>query len=264
MASQQYYYDLIKNQQKSQLDADIADVNAQYDASKKLATDSYNAQIKDANNAYIDLHRKNEAQRLLNQRYIERKASEMGLTDSGFNRTQQLAARLGYSTTQADYLTQQQKAVDTLALAMNQKLLELDTSRNTDINKVKSAYDESAIKYANELYEADLKAEQEAEAARIKAEQEEEKAYKAMFSDLESKMLNSNLDQETKLKLLKNADLKTVQDWEYMYSLLGVGVPVEIRNTHIIPNKKTVGETIESNLTLKKPFNSIGYSGFKK
>ena len=228
MASQEYYYNLFKNQNKEQLDKDIADINSQYDASEKIVKDNYNAQIAEANDSYIDLHRKNETQRLLNQRYIERKAAEMGLTDSGFNRTQQTAAQLGYTTAQSDYFMQQQKAVDTLALAMNSKLTELATERNTDINNTYRAYDESATKYANELYKADLDAEAEAEKARIKAEQarikaeqDTQKEYRTTIKNLESQMLNNNIDTDTKLKILQNTrNNLEYQDWEYLFSLL--------------------------------------------
>lgn len=243
MASQEYYYNLFKNQNKEQLDKDIADINAQYDASEKIVKDNYNAQIAEANDNYIDLHRKNETQRLLNQRYIERKAAEMGLTDSGFNRTQQTAAQLGYTTTQADYFMQQQKAVDTLALAMNSKLTELATGRNTDINNTYRAYDESATKYANELYKADLEAEAEAEKARIKAEQDAQKEYRTTIKNLESQML-SDMDDDKKLSILNRYEsILSYDDWKYLLNLAGKALPqVNTRNVQhvwdLMPHEK--------------------------
>ena len=64
----------------------------------------------------------------------------MGLTDSGLSRTQQTANRLSYSNQNAEYMRQRQKAVDTLKAAMDAKILEQNTTLNTNIAGIKTTY----------------------------------------------------------------------------------------------------------------------------
>lgn len=170
MASQEYYYNLIKKQQEAQKNKDIADIKAQTDAQKKIVEENYNSEVGNTAEAYDILHRKNAVQKELNQRHIERKAAEMGLTDSGFNRTQQTAAQLSYANQSAEYSRQEQKAVDTLAATMRAKITELETNQNTNINSIERAYDQSATEQATKLRQADVDAAAKVQAARIAAE----------------------------------------------------------------------------------------------
>lgn len=221
MASQQYYYDLIKKQSQEQMNKDIADIKAQAEANKTMTTDAYKAQIADTNESYNELHRKNEQQRLLNQRYIERKAAEMGLTDSGFNRTQLTASQLAYSNQQGEYFRQQQKAVDTLAMTMKNKILELETAKNTNINAIEKSYDQYATEQATKLYDADVAAAAKAEAARISAANADKRAYQSKVNDLAAYMLKDSTEVSDIQKgyMLKNAGDLEPEDYLYLLGL---------------------------------------------
>lgn len=132
-----------KQTSKNYADSEAAAIQAAKDtanANIKLIEDNYGTQIADAKAAYDPLFRQNEIQRAVNERYLERRAAEMGLTDSGLSRTQQTANRLSYSNQNAEYMRQRQKAVDTLKAAMDAKILEQNTNLNTNIAGIKTTY----------------------------------------------------------------------------------------------------------------------------
>jgi hypothetical protein len=137
-------------------------------ANKQLVTDSYNAQIADTNESYEGLFRKNAVQKVLNERDLERRAAEMGLTDSGLSRTQMTANQLSYANQNAEYRRARQKAVDTLATAMRSKNAEIDIKANNDIANVNAAYEKNAIEQGTNLYNAEQDRIFEAETQRLK------------------------------------------------------------------------------------------------
>jgi hypothetical protein len=220
MASQEYYYNLITKENEKQKKKDIADINAQVDTNKQIISDSYKTKIADTNASYDELNKKNEAQRLLNQRFIERKAAEMGLTDSGFNRTQLTASQLAYSNQQGNIMRDQQKAVDTLATAMRSQLAELDMKRNTSLNDLDRSYNQYAIEQAEKLYNDDVSAQAKITAANISAQSKRESAYRDLVSDLEEKMLDEDLSPAQKSAMLDRADLEP-EDLSYLIELGG-------------------------------------------
>jgi hypothetical protein len=136
-------------------DQNIADINT-----------VYGTQIADAKEAAEIAHRKNEMQFSANERYLERKAAEMGLTDSGLNRTQMTANMLSHGNQGYEIDRQKQKTVDTLAAAMASKIAAENTTRNsslagidsqlaTDKAKVESDWRDTAAAEATKLYEKD-------------------------------------------------------------------------------------------------------------
>ena len=132
-----------KQTSKNYADSEAAAIQAAKDtanANIKLIEDNYGTQIADAKAAYEPLFRQNEIQRAVNERFLERKAAEMGLTDSGLSRTQQTANQLSYGNQNAEYMRQRQKAVDTLKAAMDAKILEQNTNLNTNIAGIKTTY----------------------------------------------------------------------------------------------------------------------------
>ena len=76
---------------------DIAASDKRYETEKKLTTDQYNRQINETENSYEDLYRENAVQKLINEREVAENMANLGLTDSGLNRTQQTAVQLSYA-----------------------------------------------------------------------------------------------------------------------------------------------------------------------
>ncbi len=216
-----------KEAKKQTAESDKQIVNTNADTSIKSITDGYNTQIADTEESYENAFQRNELQVKLNERYLERKAAEMGLTDSGMNRTQMTANQLSYANQKGELTHQRQKAVDTLAAAMRSKITEVDTNRNNQIAQIDSTlnndlaqmdldYASDARQRATDTYNAEYKAEKELEAERIKAEKDAaEKATKVQQTEFSSlwKVLkdendNRSSDSDYKLRLIDEYVLK--------------------------------------------------------
>lgn len=182
-----YFYKLHKN---SYADSEAAAIQAAKDAANaniKLIEDNYGTQIADAKAAYDPLFRQNEIQRAVNERYLERRAAEMGLTDSGLSRTQQTANRLSYSNQNAEYMRQRQKAVDTLKAAMDAKILKQNTTLNTNIAGIKTTYVDKRTADAVSSYNKYIK--ESTKAAKTTDDQ---------FNDLYNQIYKERRDSATK------------------------------------------------------------------
>ena len=97
------YYKKLKEQGLSSVSKQEAALIQNANDTKKLYEDAanqslaaiqegYDTDLAETKQAYEDQFKRNEVQKVLNERYLERKAAEMGLTDSGMNRTQMTAS----------------------------------------------------------------------------------------------------------------------------------------------------------------------------
>ncbi len=178
-------------------------INQQADASVQTVTDSYNTKIADVKEGYNEAFNRNEVQKVLNERYLERKAAEMGLTDSGMNRTQMTANQLSHANQQGRLDAALQKDVNTLAAAMQAQISGINTQRNADIaevdmnlnsgiSKLRSDFETSVREQAVKAHNAEYEAEQEAITAAKKARSD-------AYAKLVDSMIKSDLDEEQKL-----------------------------------------------------------------
>lgn len=197
-----------KETKKQTAQSDKQIINANADANIENITNNYNTQIADTNKSYENAFQQNELQVKLNERHLERKAAEMGLTDSGLNRTQLTANQMSYANQKGEISRQKQKAVDTLAATMRSKITEVNTNRNNQIAQIDSAlnndlaqmdldYASAARQQATDIYNAEYKAEQEREAERIKAEQENKNKYINVY-DNKGNVVNKYTAEERK------------------------------------------------------------------
>jgi hypothetical protein len=130
------------------------------------------ASIKDAEHAYDDVINIANVQRLVDERAVSEAMANMGMTDSGLNRTQQTAVQLSASRKIAEAQIARQKQIDALALQIRQNILdvekqrsadlaEAETSRQADIMGIEDTYNTNRNKFATDMYEQTQKAEQE-------------------------------------------------------------------------------------------------------
>lgn len=169
----------VRNETDAQRKKEIAVVEQNAEANSKLIREKYEAQIADEYDSYDKLLRQNELQKLVNERAIERKSAEMGLTDSGFNRTQQTASQIAYANQNGEYQLQLQKSVDTLASTMNANLLNEEIKKNDNIAQIDAEYEDNALAIGTQRYNAEVEAEiatatAEREAAEVKSKTEDE------------------------------------------------------------------------------------------
>lgn len=199
---------------KETAESDKKTINAYADDSLQSIRDGYNADVADAHESYEDAFRKNEVQVKLNERYLERKAAEMGLTDSGLNRTQMTANQLSYANQKGELTAQKQKAIDTLAAAMRAKITEVNTKRNDalaavdstlkkDIAQADMDFDKSIRETAAEM----VKVDKEAETAKTKAEQEAINTRTPKYEKLLIDIYNEDLLSEQKINAIETFGL---------------------------------------------------------
>jgi hypothetical protein len=143
-------------------------------ASKKSIKSNYSKQITDTTDEYEGLFRKNDVQKYINSRALERRAAEMGYTDSGLSRMQQTANQLSHANQNSEYVRQKQKAVDTLTAAMLSETSEVDTKLNSSISDIETAYEKSAIEQGTSAYNSDLDRENEFAIAKYESDNKKE------------------------------------------------------------------------------------------
>lgn len=123
-----------------------------YATEKQLAADTYNRQIDETSKSYEDLYDENAVNRLINEREIAENMANLGLTDSGLNRTQQTAVQLSYANSKNRIDTARQKAVDTLTASLADAITKLDIEQNDNAASIKSNYAALASSGAQEMY----------------------------------------------------------------------------------------------------------------
>ena len=103
--------------------ANAAKQQAEVDASNKSFDDqitntkaAYGKLIEDEKIAYEDQYQKNAVQKLINEQQIAEHNANLGLTDSGLNRTQQTAVQLSYANQKGDIDIARQSKLDELTL----------------------------------------------------------------------------------------------------------------------------------------------------
>ena len=93
---EEYEKELKKSYAPQEAEAIVAN-EQKYATEKKLTTDTYNRQIDETSKSYEDLYDENAVNRLVNEREVAENMANLGLTDSGLNRTQQTAVQLSYA-----------------------------------------------------------------------------------------------------------------------------------------------------------------------
>lgn len=143
----------------AQMNQAIADNKAIYDKQAKTVTDNYTGQIAESGLEYDNLERQNAVQKLINEREVAENMANLGLTDSGLNRTQATAVQLSASNNAAKIQRQKQSMVDSLTREMNAYLSEIETGRISSESTIRQQYEQAASDAAMESYKADVEAE---------------------------------------------------------------------------------------------------------
>lgn len=168
---------------KPQQDEEIAEKNKIFDARYQNTQNLYGKTIQDTEASYDEAQQKNELQKYINEKQLQENMANLGLTDSGLNRTQQTAVQLSYANNKADLNRQRQSAVDALTLEMNSALTTIDADRATAVTGVKDKYTSLATSNAQSTYSANLDYVQKAQ----EAAKENEKLYSFGYYDSETK-----------------------------------------------------------------------------
>lgn len=176
------YVDELYSSKKAQA---LADNDAAYKQQSDTVRSLYEGQIADSGQEYDDLERQNAVQKLINERTVAENMANMGLTDSGLNRTQQTAVQLSAANNSAKIARERQSMVNSLTREMNSMLADIEMNRSNAAQSINQSYDSMIDSAAQEQYQTNMDYKESIEKEYIaaqkeaaeKAEAEQEKLY---------------------------------------------------------------------------------------
>ena len=154
-----------KNHYKTPWDNEIKTTNTLYDGQVKSINEGYDTKVFEQGRAYEDQYRENAVQKAINERQVAESMANLGLRDSGLNRTQQTAVQLSYGNNKASIDRQRQAGIDSLEFSRRQSLDTIEQNRTAAIADINQYYNNLAIEYGE-----GLKAKDEAAAESKKTE----------------------------------------------------------------------------------------------
>lgn len=115
--------------------------NALYDSQVASTNKLYDAQAEKAGKSYEDSYRENAVQKLINERQVAENMANLGLTNSGLNRTQQTAVQLSYANQKANIDRQKQSDIEDINLSRTQALDTIEQNRLSSAASIDQEYD---------------------------------------------------------------------------------------------------------------------------
>lgn len=152
-------YNEYKKLGTAQRDADVAASDKVYDTQKQQTQNTYNRQIDETSKSYEDLYDENAVQRFINEQEIAENMANLGLTDSGLNRTQQTAVQLSYANNKNRIDVTRQKAIDNLTASLADAISKIDINKLSAAENIRSNYDKSWKSSAQSTYATELEEE---------------------------------------------------------------------------------------------------------
>ncbi len=169
----------------------------------------YDKKISDADMEYVGEHERNAVQKLINERQIAEKNANLGITDSGLNRTQQTAAQLSYSNQKANIDLAHRNMLDNLNLALTDAVTALQNEKASEIRKIENSWDDLSYEQGANAYNNKLKyysdritsnndalariEEQEIKANNELIKQQQDLAYKLKLAEIEAAAKKPNV-----------------------------------------------------------------------
>lgn len=159
--SEKHYYDKAKELYTPQLNEQLDIINSSAATQSNAAKTLYEGQIAESGKEYDDLERQNAVQKLINEREVAENMANLGLTDSGLNRTQTTAVQLSASNNAAKIQRQKQSMVESLSRELNSMLAEIETDRSASEATLRQNINNAIHSTANTWRQADIDAETE-------------------------------------------------------------------------------------------------------
>lgn len=229
-------YDAIYQEKKKQVDAaveeqytarqasddqSIQQIHAAIDRQADSASAGYQSRIDNADNEFQQLYDQNALGELITRRQVEESMANLGLTDSGLNRTQQTAIGIQRANADADTRTQQrqyvqqaQEAIDQIRSNAATEKLTQETSIRKDTADWLTAARLTGAQTAQTNAATEYSAEQEA-AAKVEAAQIE--AMQKLSSD------NAAARSSYAQALIKTGNYTEEQAWASAFARYGAG-----------------------------------------
>lgn len=152
-----YYKDAL-NVYAPNLEATKSAINSSHDAAKTNTQAQHDKAVNDTKVAYESEYERNAVQKLINEKQVAEKMANLGLTDSGLNRTQQTAVQLSYANQKGKIDLARQSALDDLTLNLTSALTDIETSRSSALLAADEKWNDKAISLGETNYNNDLTA----------------------------------------------------------------------------------------------------------
>ncbi len=133
-------------------------INSAYDKAAANVQAVNDKKVSDTNAEYASQYERNAVQKLINEKQVAEKMANLGLTDSGLNRTQQTAVQLSYANQKGKIDLAKQSALDNLALNLTSALSDIESNRNIDLLESKQKWNDKAYSVGETNYNNDLTA----------------------------------------------------------------------------------------------------------
>lgn len=133
-----------------------ANINEVYDSQTKVANDAYGRAVDDTESQYTDLYQKNAVQKLINEQQVAESMANIGLTDSGLNRTQQTAVQLSYANQKGKLDINRQKALEELSATLASDIATIEQKRIADLDSNSKYWKGIAESNAQKRYETNF------------------------------------------------------------------------------------------------------------
>lgn len=247
---------------QSATDQYLADIDAIFKENARQLEQSYNQQKAQLPQDYQYAYDKNAIQQAINEREVAGRMEQLGLTDSGLNRTQQAAINVQRSNADAAVTQQQNAQLNALTSALYEQLSQNRAnqtagaaqarydlaSRNQDLyNSYMANADSMAASIASSLYSAD----QQRAAAEAQAAAEQQQAwYDYLLESEKAKSQNGGALSDLAWNMAKNdADNYRIPSGQSVY---------DVYNTYLGQLAGVMGNT--ANTTSGTAGGNSGYS----
>ena len=138
--------------------AETDNINSTFDAANANVQEQHDIALTDTKASYDSEYQKNSVQKIINEMKVEQNMANLGLTDSGLNRTQQTAVQLSYANQKGNIDLARQSAIDNLTLNLNAALAEIDANRSSALLTANEKWDNQAYSLGQTNYNNDLTA----------------------------------------------------------------------------------------------------------
>ena len=203
----------------------INDLNSAIDAAARPVIEGMENSRGDVANQYKSAYDANAVQELVNRRQVQETMANMGLTDSGLNRTQQTAIALQRGNADASTRMQEQAALDKITQSINEYLAQIASQKqqnsanilgqtNSSISSLEQSLYQNALNNAATQYQAQLEAEAAQAAAQAEAQAE---ANKQMWERIQAVIEHNQKVDE--MRADPQADPNTIRNYGTYYTI---------------------------------------------
>ena len=231
--SQQQYLEELLESYSPYIAAEKAAAGEYYDAQKQQTTADYQQSMDRTARSYDEQERENAVQRFVNEQQIRTGMEAAGLSDSGFNRTGQMAVQLSYANQKAQIGRSRQQALDVLTGALAESLSKIEGERRQNLAKIDADYFQAAQEKAAELYQADLDAENE----RLKLEIDRYKAETQRLNATKNTTKNTTTVNDSEFAIIRTNDGLLSYDFKGTLQENGVAIYYYTDRDHNLKTK---------------------------